>query len=182
MLPPFLFLTVALLVAIVAAVYDFRTGHIPNWLTLGTLAVAIVMHVLSGALGSGLTGAGAGAITAVSGILLCSIVPLLLYKLAGMGGGDLKLLAAIGALAGPMIGLQAQTYSFVAMLLYAPARMAYEGKLLRTLSNVLALLVNPFLPKAKRRSIPPSLMTSVRFGPSVAAGVLATVLANWSLG
>jgi prepilin peptidase CpaA len=178
----FFFLGLALLVSIIGAVYDHRTGHIPNWLTLGALALALVLHVATGALGNGLTGAGAGAITSVSGILLCSIVPLILYRMAGMGGGDLKLLAAIGAFLGPLIGLQAQMYSFVAILLYAPAKMAYEGKLLRTLLNTLSLIVNPFLPKAKRKTIAPELMTSLRFGPSVAAGVLATALAHWSVG
>jgi prepilin peptidase CpaA len=182
MAPDTLLLATASIAAAIAALIDYRTGHIPNWLTLGALASGVVLQVSQGALSSGWQGAGAGLVTSLAGILVCSIVPLIMYRVAGMGGGDLKLLAAIGALCGPSIGLQAQLYSFIAVLLYAPARMAYQGKLLRTLKTSLVLLVNPLLPKARRSVVPPELMTSLRFGPAVAAGVVATALAHWGLG
>ena len=174
-------LWLALVVATAAAVFDYRTGHIPNWLTLGALGAATLLQVGTGAAHAGLHGAGAGALTAMLGFAACSLVPDVLYRLAGMGGGDVKLLAALGALCGPSIGLQAQFYSFIALLLYAPLRMAYEGKLLRTLGNSLTLALNPILPKTKRKTIPAELLTSLRFGPAVAAGVLATILAHWSV-
>ncbi len=172
-------LWVALVLAVAAGIFDLRTGHIPNWLTLGGLAGAFVLQVITGAAHRGLHGAGAGAITALLGTAACALVPVVLYRLAGMGGGDVKLLAALGALCGPSIGLQAQFYSFIAVLLYAPLRMTYEGKLWRTLRNALLLAINPVLPKEKRKSVPAELMTSLRFGPAVAAGVLATILAHW---
>jgi prepilin peptidase CpaA len=175
------FLMLATVASLTAAVIDFRTGHIPNWLTLGTLALALTLRGSEGCAASGLRGGGAAMVTTLAGALFCALVPLILYVLAGMGGGDLKLLAALGAMCGPMVGLQVEMYSFVAVLLFAVARMTYEGRLGRTLLNSLSLLVNPFLPATRRSSIAPELMTSLRFGPAVAAGVVATTLAHWSL-
>ncbi len=80
-----------------AAVSDLRTRRIPNWLTLGGLAAALVLRALAGVhpLVDGLAGAGLG-----FGLgLLCMI-------LGALGGGDGKLLMAAGAFFGfrPFLG------------------------------------------------------------------------------
>jgi prepilin peptidase CpaA len=173
------YLAIALAVSAVAAVIDFRTGHIPNWLTFGAMIGAAVVHVARGAARTGLSGAALGGVTAIAGLIVCAVLPLVLFKLSGMGGGDLKLLAAVGALAGPALGMQAQFFSFIAVLLYAPGKLAYEGKLLGTLKNAAALLVRPLTPKEKRASVSDELKTTLRFGPAVFGGVLATALAHW---
>ena len=61
----------------------------------------------------------------------------------------------------------------------AAVRLAYEGKLLRTLGNTLALVVNPLRPKDKRKALPPEMMSEMRFGPAIFAGTLAAALVNW---
>ena len=173
------FLFAAAAIAFVGAVIDFRTGHIPNWLTLGGWAGALIAHFAYGAhedgLGFGLTEVG----RALFGSLACAAVPLFMYAKGGMGGGDVKLFAAIGALALPLAGLEAQTYTFVAALLIAPARLAYDGTLLRTLKNTLSLLVNPLRKKETRAPVPEELKTWFRLGPSIFLGVLATLLTHW---
>ena len=103
----------------------------------------------------------------VVGVLGCSAVPLLLYRVRAMGGGDVKLLACLGVWAGPILGLQVELYAFVLAALYAPARLAYQGDLLRLLGNSAALLKNPFLPPARRKEVPQALLTELRFGPAV---------------
>jgi prepilin peptidase CpaA len=173
-----LFLIAAALVALVAAVIDWRTGHIPNWLTLGALAAAPVAHF---AHGFAVDGARAGlfeAFHAVGGGVLCGAVPLFMFACRGIGGGDVKLFAAIGALALPMIGLEAETYAFLAALVVAPLRLAYQGILLRTLRNGLSLLFNPFRRQASRRPVPEELQSWFRLGPSIFVGVIAAVIAH----
>ena len=75
------FLGAAVLVAAIAAIIDWRTGEIPNWLTLGPLVIAPLAYGAvallarrNGCRGSQLVG------TAVLGVFVCSLVPLLLYR------------------------------------------------------------------------------------------------------
>lgn len=173
------FLGAALFVSAAAAAYDLKTGHMPNWLTLGPLAAAPIAHFV---VDTARFGAKAGLLEAgysVVGALSCCAIPALLYRLGAIGGGDVKLFAAIGALLLPLIGIEAEFYGFVAAALFAPARMAWEGKLLRVLGNTLGLVVNPFLPKAKRREITPEMLTWMRLGPFIFVGVLVEAILHW---
>jgi prepilin peptidase CpaA len=167
---------------------DFRTGHIPNRLVAVGALLGLVTHLavhvallrqpgqpLSELLG------GAGANVAV-GVLGCSAVPLLLYRANAMGGGDVKLLASVGVWAGPILGLQVELYAFVLAALYATARLAYQGQLLRLIGNSAMLIKNPFFPKAKRKEVPQALLTELRFGPSVFAATALVALVRWGLG
>jgi prepilin peptidase CpaA len=99
-----------------------------------------------------------------------------------MGGGDVKLFAAIGALCGVTDGLRAESYSLVAALVVAPAYLAYRGTLLRTLGQSLALVVNAFRPAHARRRVPAELMTWFRLGPAIFAGTAAMALGNLLIG
>ncbi len=173
------FLLAAVALSAVAAAYDARKGEIPNALTLGPLALALPVHALLEA-PHGMKAAALALAASVGGAALCALVPLLLYWKGAIGGGDVKLLAALGALLGPSVGLEATTYAFVAAALVAPARMAWEGKLLATLGNTLALVVNPLLPAARRRPLAPEMLTWMRFGPSIFVGTLAAAVARWS--
>lgn len=179
MLLPVHFLAVAVVITAAAAIIDWKTGHIPNWLTLTPLALAPLVHAGLALKASGLSAAGIAFGWSAAGALLCGLAPAILYVVGGMGGGDVKLLAALGAMLLPMLGLEAEFYGFAAAALYAPARMAYEGKLLRVLGNTLALVVNPFLPKEKRRTMTPEMMTWLRFGPAIFVGTCVAAYLNW---
>jgi len=178
----YLALALALVTSGTAAIIDWRTGHIPNWLTVGSVGLAMMVHAAYGATMGGIRGAASALVSVVLGIVVCSLVPLVLYRANGIGGGDVKMLAAIGAVCGPMMGLEAQFYSFVALVLYAFGRLAYQGKLIRTLGNAVWIGINPFLPAARRKPLAPELMTSFRFGPAILAGVVATALTRWRVG
>src|SRR5262245_20286650 len=160
-----------LVVTAVGAVYDWRAGHIPHWLTLGALGVGILSHAVIAVLASGRPGDAVGAVGySLLGAAACAIVPLVLYQAGAIGGGDVKLLAAVGAILRPMLGVEAELYAFVAVMIIMPGWLAYHGKLGTVLRNTLALAKNPFLPKDKRRQIPSEMLTSVRFGPAIFAG------------
>ncbi len=85
-------------VCVLAAITDLRWHRIPDWLTLPALGVGLLarfaVHGFGGAFGQGL-------IAALLGALFC----LLLFGLfaiwgKGIGGGDIKLITAVGALTG----------------------------------------------------------------------------------
>jgi prepilin peptidase CpaA len=106
------FLLAAAITALVAAGIDLRTGHIPNRLTLGALAVAPIAHGAATALRTHSASAAAVSLGAsLLGATLCALLPLMMYRSLGLGGGDVKLFAAIGALTNAGVGLRAETYA-----------------------------------------------------------------------
>lgn len=81
-----------LVTAATGAVIDLKTRRIPNWLTL-TMAAA-------GFLGGFLLFGWGGILASGKGWLAGMLVFMIPYLLGGMGGGDIKLMGAIGALKG----------------------------------------------------------------------------------
>jgi prepilin peptidase CpaA len=79
----------------------------------------------------------------------------------------------------PLVGIEAEMHAFIAAMIFAPARLAWEGKLWRTLGRTMAILANPFLPKEKRREVAPEMMTWLRFGPAIFAGIAVSAIAHW---
>lgn len=171
---PFLLAAVAL--SALAAVWDYRTGRIPNWLTLGGILVGVTAHVTAGAVAHGLRGALQAGGISVAGVLFCSLAPGILFVKGGMGGGDVKLFAALGALLHPLLGIEAQMYGLVVAALAAPARLAYEGQLFRVLGDSVALVLNPLRAPEKRRALPAEARHWFRLGPSIFVGTVATLI------
>jgi prepilin peptidase CpaA len=167
---------------------DFRTGHIPNRLMAVGAALGVLVHIgvhvglLHEPGQSWAQLLGGAVVNLLVGLLGCAAVPLLLYRVSAMGGGDVKLLACVGIWAGPIIGVQIELYAFVAASVYACARLAYHGQLLRLLGNSAALMKNPFVPKARREEVPAALLTELRFGPAVFAATALITLVRWSGG
>jgi prepilin peptidase CpaA len=159
--PIYLHATV-LLLAGVAAFTDVRRGEIPNWLTLPVLALAPIVHGWDAGFG--------GVLDSLVGMLVCAIVPLILFYRGGMAGGDVKLFAAIGAVGGIYVGLEAQLLSLIVASIYAIGQLAWNGKLLTSLTNSLLLGLNPVLPRKWRRTIAPELMHRIRLGAAILCG------------
>jgi prepilin peptidase CpaA len=157
----------------IAAVYDLRTGHIPNWLTFGALVAAVGAQAVVGAFRDGSAGLGIGVADAVLGAIVCGAVPALVFFRGGMGGGDVKLFAALGALCTARDGLLAESYSFVIALLLVPASLAYQGKLFRTIVNTARLSTNAFRRREARREPPPEILTWFRLAPAIFLGTVA---------
>jgi prepilin peptidase CpaA len=83
-----------LIVVIAAGLYDLRYRRIPNWLTAGAAGLGLALnaflnHARAGMFKSSLIGFGAA-----------FAIYFVLYALRAMGGGDVKLMAAVGAIVG----------------------------------------------------------------------------------
>lgn len=167
-------------IAAVAGWLDWRKGEIPNWLTLPALGLAPVLHIARMSMAKEPMEAALqeGAIS-IGGAVLCGIVPMMLYRQSAIGGGDVKLLVALGALLQPMVGVEAQMYGFFAGAILAPARLAYEGKLFATMKNALVILANLFLPAKKQRSVDSAVLSWFRLGPAIAIGVALASYLHW---
>lgn len=134
-------------VLVCAAVSDVRSGKIYNWTTYPAVAVGLIGHTLSGGLSGyensmGLTGALAGLAVGFGPMLLA-------WWAGGIGGGDAKLMAAVGALGGWRFAMAAMFYGFLVAAIMAVMVMLRRRILRRTLGRVLTflyLLVTPSRP------------------------------------
>lgn len=153
---------IVVLTAGIAAFTDVRNGTIPNWLTLPLLVLAPIAH--------GIYDGVSGLLASLVGLLVCSIVPLLIFYRGGMAGGDVKLFAVIGAVGGIYVGLEAQFLSLVVAAIYALGQLTWNGKLVNSLGNSMFLGLNPVLPRRFRRTIAPELMHRIRLGAPILLG------------
>lgn len=124
----------ALVIAIVAAGWDLWTRRIPNVLTFGAAAAGLGYHLAIG----GLTGLGHGAAGWAVGAAIF-IVP---FALRGLGGGDVKLLAALGAWVGPSDVLWVAAYAAIAGGVMAVGVALGTGYLRRAFHNIWMLLMH----------------------------------------
>ena len=95
---------VATTLGVAAVVEDLRRRRVPNWLTAAGAAGGLACAAWGGWHGVGLAAAGAGA-----GVLM--LLPF--HWCGAMGGGDVKLMAAYGALLGPSGILLAAVFAAV---------------------------------------------------------------------
>jgi prepilin peptidase CpaA len=123
---PIQFALLALVTA--AALFDVLVRRIPNWLTVAGAACGVALNVVVSGW-SGLWSAAAGL-----GLALLIYVPLFLLR--AVGGGDVKLMGAVGALVGPknwlvLFLLASMLGGALALLL-----VIWKGRLARTMQNV----------------------------------------------
>ena len=93
-LPPPGVIAVLLALVLAAAVYDVLSRRIPNWLTVAGVLIGVA---LNGFLDQGRSGLFTSSLL---GLAIAFGVYFVLYALRAMGAGDVKLMAAVGAIVG----------------------------------------------------------------------------------
>lgn len=184
---------VSVLTAAAAAVSDFRTGHIPNWISGSALLAGVGIQALAGARGYDYWSFGGrtalwGVAHALLGAVSCGLFPYLLFRKqltsedGGTrrvgGGGDVKVFAGIGALLGMYFGIEAEFFAICVAGVLGMARLAWHGRLLAAMTNTLFIGLNPVLPKSWRREIRPELLTTIRMGGAILIGTVIAALSN----
>lgn len=117
---------------LVACVPDVRTRRIPNVLTFGAALVAFVFHAWSGGL--------AGLLTSLMGWALGAALFFPFFALRGMGAGDVKLIAAVGAWLGPVMVFWVAIYTSLAGGVMGLVVAFAHGYARTAVTNVLALV------------------------------------------
>lgn len=120
------------IVALIACVTDLKSFRIPNAITLPLAVTGIVYH--------GVIYGSAGLQNSALGLLFGGLVLMLLYVIGGMGAGDVKLLAGVGA----WLGIPAIVYVFIVAAavgsLYSFALLIAQGRLASAVTTVRVVL------------------------------------------
>ncbi|MEI8197496.1 MAG: prepilin peptidase [Phycisphaerae bacterium] len=123
------------MICVLAAWFDAATTRIPNPLTYTAVVVGLCLSLLAAALTQAKLPAPAlwlGAPTpldALYGFGLCAAIGLACLVFAGMGGGDVKLLAALGMLLGLGKVPAVLVWALAAALPYAVLNLLVAGRL-----------------------------------------------------
>jgi prepilin peptidase CpaA len=90
---------------IIAFFTDIRHRIIPNWLTLTMVPIGIIFHFF--------TEGFSGLLFSILGLITGFAMLFILYLFGALGAGDVKLFAAIGALAGVEFVMNSLVYAMV---------------------------------------------------------------------
>jgi prepilin peptidase CpaA len=176
----FVLLGIALTAA--AAAFDWQSGQIRDELTLGAIVFAPVSHAVV-ALRADATWLSAleGAGSSFAGMIVGGAVPLLLFRMGAMGGGDVKLFAALGAITLGGFVIEAEAYAFLIATIYGVAVVCRKKTWRATAQRALGLYARR--PKSDDARAPVTAragMTSIRVAPSVCAGACISAWLLWS--
>jgi len=123
-------LTIVLVASLIAATTDLWKFRVYNFLTFPLLLSGLAYHGWYGGLGGSLTGAliGFGAL-------------IVLHVLGGVGAGDVKLMAGVGAWLGVEYTLCVFIVSSLAAGLYSLGLVMLNGRLVETMVNLHILIL-----------------------------------------
>lgn len=123
---------------VTASISDYRTYKIPNWLTAGGIAFALIYNSVVPFYRDH------GFLWALGGMMIGFLIMLPCYALRIMGAGDVKLMAMVGAFLGVTDTLHAVIYSFIAggiaALLFA-IRTRALGRLLTNVKGITQMMM-----------------------------------------
>jgi len=161
--------TVLALVLIAAAICDLRRGSVYNWLTYPAVVVGLALGVAAGvAEGSWREGFFNHSLGFGFGFGVLFVA----YLLGGMGGGDVKLMAAVGAFLGWPGALHAVFYSFLVGAALGLVIVIWRGQIRTALRRLwMAMRILP-LPSATMDEAVPTSTFRVPFGFAVCVGTL----------
>ncbi len=162
----------AMVMAIVAGVFDWRWRRIPNWLTVSGFVTGVVVNTVF----AGLPGMEAALLGTLVGLVL--VMPLVLIR--SLGAGDWKLTGALGAFLGPRQLILVLIGSFLLAGVMAFAVVIWTGRLKQTLVNIARILGSLL----SLRMPPPEVTldnpraAKIPFGVAMSAAVWAIGLAR----
>ena len=167
------------LVLVAAAVTDLRSASVYNWTTYPAIAAGLIGHTLLG----GMTGYGGqmGLTGALAGLAVGLLPMLAVWLMGGVGGGDVKLAAAVGALAGWRFTVATLFYGFIVAALMAIVMIVRRRIAVRTLKRIarfLFLLLTPSRPADPATEDSPKVPFGVALCIGAALAMLEVIVAG----
>lgn len=168
-------MTAAFLIAfvLVAALFDLRWRRIPNWLTVFGWTFGLTLQCLEHGW--------AGAKEALLGSLVAFAVYTVMFALRAMGGGDVKLMTAVGAFTGPMQWLSVFLIASMVSGVFALMTLWTKGEVTRTAAGIGTILWELVHLRAPFRANPEldvshSRARTIPHGVAIAVAVIALAI------
>lgn len=152
-----------LILSVIMAAWDVHSRRIPNFLTFGgALAGILFQTVVLGWVGLG---------QALAGLALGLVLLLLPYALGGMGAGDVKALAALGAWLGPK-GIFS-VFCFMGLIggIMSLGILLWRGRLWQFCRQGWHRLVNFLLLRGQKKILLETMMPGEEKTPGIPYGV-----------
>lgn len=161
---------ILIVVLATAGVWDYCTDKIPNWLTLGAIVLGLTWAGIAGIAGLGYESLGEGLKSSCIGLLAGFLPMAIVFFAGGMGGGDVKLCAAYGAICASWeCTLGCLVYSIVIAMFMGLFIMCRKRIIWRTLIRIFSTVLSL---SAKIKPPMPTDSPRVPFGVAVAGGGL----------
>jgi prepilin peptidase CpaA len=126
--PVLMFPAAAAACALVASVFDVKSRRIPNFLTMPAFLLGVALHLALGGWKQALSALAAG--------VICGVVFLIFYIAGGMGAGDVKLIMAVGCIAGISHILYLMVLTALSGGVMAIVLAVARGQFRQTIANV----------------------------------------------
>ncbi len=148
----------------VCATTDIYKSKIYNSVTYPAIGIGILLAAL--------TPAEPTVLNSMFGLVLGFLPLFLVFIIGGMGGGDVKLMAAIGAIKGYPFILYAMFYSGVVGGLLAIIVMIWRGTFLKSIGHILRTMLTAVIPGFKTVPLNPEDSYPIHFGFAICMGTL----------
>lgn len=168
-----------LALVVVAMAYDLHARRIPNWLVIVALIAALPVQIIANGLPTGpvwwITGALTGGLLLMPG-----------YLVRMLGAGDVKLMAAVGALLGPRAAFEAVLLATAIGGVLAFFALMRKRRLRKGVAGAMSMLITmsadgPAVNTEPSRNTVSSI-GSLPYGVAIAIGSVITLMLNAQTG
>jgi prepilin peptidase CpaA len=151
---------------VTASVIDLRTRRIPNALTaaMSGLGLALAMTGISAV----------SPAASLAGLVVGFLLMMPGYMLGATGAGDVKLMAAVGAIVGPALVISAFLFTAIAGGVVAVVVAVRRGRMAATLAGTGRLITAPT--DARKEIGGASAASRFAYGPAIAIGSVMAAL------
>jgi prepilin peptidase CpaA len=157
-----------------AVIADLKGRRVPNFITLPAIVAGLT---LQGALGGA-----AGFQQALAGLAAGALPMLVCWRIGGIGGGDVKLMAAVGALTNWQFALATLAAALAVAAVMAISVMLYRRIARQTLRRVGWSLLTALVPGVKRQWPQDANSPKLPFALAISLGAAAVVVDAWLRG
>lgn len=163
---------------VIAMSYDMHARRIPNWLVATALIAALPVEIVA-------NGLPIGPIWWIAGALTGAVMLMPGYLMRMLGAGDVKLMAAVGALLGPRGALEAVLATAAAGGVLSLVALLQKRRLRRGVAGAMSMLITMSaapeeIVSAKKDRTDQAIPSvgSLPYGVAIAIGSVITLIAN----
>jgi len=154
------------------AYWDLRYRKIPNWATLPGIVLGFGMNGIHSGW-AGMKASGLGFLVGFGALLV-------LFVLGWMGGGDVKLMAAVGTLKGYPFVASALFYSLIVGVVIGVAMLVWNRRTLDTLKNLFYVIGSRVSRLVPKQDIDPSKTQKIPFGLAIVLGTAWALIMGYA--